>query len=100
MFHELRDNVERALEWIARFGDADGDGYVEYASKSSKGLANQGWKDSGDAIVNVVHDEIVVETGAAETARTVEEAMCAAGEEYVKKVPVKVETKVADEWVK
>jgi hypothetical protein len=30
----------------------------------------------------------------------VEDAMCAAGEEYVKKVPVKVETEVADEWVK
>lgn len=54
-------------------------------------------------IVNVVHDEIVVETDAAEaeeTARTVEEAMCAAGEEYVRKVPVKVESSVSDEWVK
>jgi DNA polymerase-1 len=60
-------------------------------------------RGTGNSIVNVVHDEIVVETdgdGAAETARTVEEAMCAAGEEYVKKVPVKVEAKVADEWVK
>jgi DNA polymerase I len=60
-------------------------------------------RGTGDSIVNVVHDEIVVETdagGAAETARAVEEAMCAAGEEYVRKVPVKVEAKVADEWVK
>jgi DNA polymerase I len=60
-------------------------------------------RGTGNSLVNVVHDEIVVETdadGAAETARTVEEAMCAAGEEYVKKVPVKVEAKVADEWVK
>jgi hypothetical protein len=30
----------------------------------------------------------------------VEDAMCKAGEEYVKKVPVKVETEIADEWVK
>ncbi len=55
------------------------------------------------SVVNVVHDEIVVEAGAAEAeevAKMVEEAMCAAGEEYVKKVPVKVETEVADEWVK
>jgi DNA polymerase-1 len=54
-------------------------------------------------VVNVVHDEIVVETGAgeaSETAKIVEEAMCAAGEEYVRAVPVKVETAVADEWVK
>ena len=60
-------------------------------------------KGTGGAVVNVVHDEIVVEAGAAEAeemARVVEEAMCAAGEEYVKKVPVKVESQIADEWVK
>jgi DNA polymerase-1 len=54
-------------------------------------------------VVNVVHDEIVVEADASEVegvAETVEAAMCAAGEEYVKKVPVKVEAQVADEWVK
>jgi DNA polymerase I len=54
-------------------------------------------------VVNVVHDEIVVEADAAEAAavaETVEAAMCAAGEEYVKKVPIKVESQVADEWVK
>jgi DNA polymerase-1 len=54
-------------------------------------------------IVNIVHDEIVVEADASqaqEVAKMVEDAMCAAGEEYVKKVPVKVETEVSDEWVK
>src|SRR2546423_1855532 len=54
-------------------------------------------------IVNVIHDEIVVEADAGqaeEIARRVEDAMCAAGEEYLKKVPVKVETEVADAWVK
>lgn len=54
-------------------------------------------------MVNVIHDEIVVEADAGqaeEIAKTVEDAMCAAGEEYLKKVPVKVETEVADEWVK
>ncbi|HVG31600.1 MAG TPA: DNA polymerase [Pyrinomonadaceae bacterium] len=54
-------------------------------------------------IVNVVHDEIVVEAAAAEAeeiAKVVEDAMCSAGEEYVRKVPVKVETEVSDEWVK
>ncbi|MGZ6269168.1 MAG: amylo-alpha-1,6-glucosidase, partial [Candidatus Limnocylindrales bacterium] len=40
----------RALEWIDRWGDRDGDGFVEYARRSERGLYNQGWKDSGDAI--------------------------------------------------
>src|SRR5438876_11691025 len=43
-------NVQRALEWIDRYGDLDGDGFVEYSRKSDDGLANQGWKDSHDAI--------------------------------------------------
>src|SRR6266850_1739865 len=54
-------------------------------------------------IVNIIHDEIVVEADtdeAEEVARRVERAMCAAGKEYVKTVPVKVETEIADEWVK
>ncbi len=42
--------VDRALEWIEHFGDRDGDGYVEYARRSPDGLANQGWKDSWDAV--------------------------------------------------
>jgi glycogen debranching enzyme len=52
LFNELKGNVEAALEWIARYGDLDGDGYVEYLCKTEKGLSNQGWKDSGDGIVN------------------------------------------------
>jgi glycogen debranching enzyme len=52
LFFELRENVERALHWIERYGDANQDGYIEYQSKSVNGLSNQGWKDSGDAIVN------------------------------------------------
>ena len=54
-------------------------------------------------IVNIIHDEIVVEADAdeaQEVAVKVERAMVAAGEEYVKTVPVKVETEIADEWVK
>jgi glycogen debranching enzyme len=52
LFNELKANVEKAFEWISRYGDESGDGYLEYSSKSSHGLGNQGWKDSGDAIVN------------------------------------------------
>jgi glycogen debranching enzyme len=46
----LWPSAERALEWIERWGDRDGDGYVEYMRKTPQGLANQGWKDSFDAI--------------------------------------------------
>jgi glycogen debranching enzyme len=46
----LWPNVLAALEWIDRFGDRDGDGLVEYERRSPKGLLNQGWKDSFDAI--------------------------------------------------
>lgn len=51
LFKELRSHVDRALEWIDRYGDAAGDGYVSYVGQTNKGLSNQGWKDSYDAIV-------------------------------------------------
>jgi glycogen debranching enzyme len=47
---DLRENAMRALEWIDRHGDLDGDGYVEYRTRSAQGLRNQGWKDSGDGV--------------------------------------------------
>lgn len=47
---ELLPNADRAIEWIEQFGDADGDGYVEYQRATDRGLANQGWKDSWDGI--------------------------------------------------
>ena len=47
---ELWPSAERALAWIDRWGDCDGDGYVEYIRKTPHGLANQGWKDSSVAI--------------------------------------------------
>jgi glycogen debranching enzyme len=43
-------NVLAALAWIDRYGDRDGDGYVEYQTRSSQGLGNQCWKDSWDGI--------------------------------------------------
>ena len=42
--------ADRALDWIERYGDADGDGFIEYSRKTGEGLANQGWKDSWDGI--------------------------------------------------
>ena len=47
---ELWPAIEAALRWIDNVGDADHDGFVEYYRKTDKGLANQGWKDSHDAI--------------------------------------------------
>lgn len=47
---ELWPQIEAALAWIDGPGDADCDGFVEYHRQTDKGLANQGWKDSHDAI--------------------------------------------------
>ena len=46
----LWPHLVRALEWIDRYGDKDGDGFVEYARRTERGLAHQGWKDSDDAV--------------------------------------------------
>jgi glycogen debranching enzyme len=50
----LWPNAEAALAWIDRYGDRDGDGFVEYHRQTKEGLANQGWKDSFDSIFH--HD--------------------------------------------
>jgi glycogen debranching enzyme len=47
---QIWPNVERALEWMKRYGDRDGDGFLEYYRRSPAGLVNQGWKDSADAV--------------------------------------------------
>ncbi len=52
LFSELRTPMELALQWIDRYGDSDGDGYVDYKATSTLGQVNQGWKDSLDAIMN------------------------------------------------
>ena len=46
----LWPNAEAALAWIDDYGDRDGDGFIEYHRQTKEGLANQGWKDSFDAI--------------------------------------------------
>ena len=47
---ELWPAIEAALGWIDGPGDPDRDGFTEYDRRTEKGLANQGWKDSYDAI--------------------------------------------------
>ncbi|MBI3848046.1 MAG: amylo-alpha-1,6-glucosidase [Planctomycetes bacterium] len=58
LFRELEPNLARALEWMEKYGDRDGDGLFEYAGPDSrpgeqyrKGLRNQGWKDSPTAVL-------------------------------------------------
>jgi glycogen debranching enzyme len=51
LVRDLEPAARAALEWIDRWGDADGDGYVEYERRNTEtGLENQCWKDSGDSI--------------------------------------------------
>ncbi len=52
LVEELRPCLEAALNWLIEYGDLDGDGLIEYRRKSDKGLLNQGWKDSGDAMAH------------------------------------------------
>jgi glycogen debranching enzyme len=47
---ELWPSLEAGLRWIDRYGDRDGDGFVEYYRADASGLANQGWKDSSDSV--------------------------------------------------
>ena len=47
----LQPAAMKALDWMERYGDRDGDGYLEYQTRSKEGLANQCWKDSWNSIL-------------------------------------------------
>ncbi len=49
-FAELWPAVERALQWAEQYGDADGDGYIEFSRRSKRGILHQGWKDSDESM--------------------------------------------------
>jgi glycogen debranching enzyme len=51
LVRRLEPAARAALSWIEGPGDPDGDGYLEYETRSPKGLRNQGWKDSWNAIL-------------------------------------------------
>jgi glycogen debranching enzyme len=51
LVRSLKPNALAALEWIDKFGDSDGDGYIEYERKTNLGLDNQCWKDSWNSIL-------------------------------------------------
>lgn len=46
LYRELLPNIMRALEWIDKYADKDGDGFIEYHSHNDRGVKNQGWKDN------------------------------------------------------
>ncbi|MCL6612868.1 MAG: hypothetical protein K6T66_15155 [Peptococcaceae bacterium] len=49
---DMAGPLEKALHWCFEYGDADGDGFIEYARKADGGLVNQGWKDSWNGVVD------------------------------------------------
>ncbi len=60
-------------------------------------------RGTGGRLVNIVHDEVILECNADEAghiSQLLEQSMVAAGQTYVKRVPVKVDVKIADEWAK
>jgi hypothetical protein len=108
-------SVEVTDEWVDMYdvinsetGQFMANGLVVHNSsadilKRALRLLHDKLRGTSASIINMIHDEIVVETDASEAEEIggiVEDAMCRAGEEYVKKVPVKVETEIADAWVK
>ncbi len=53
LVRRFEPEARAALEWIDRYGDLDGDGYVEYQRRNTEtGLDNQCWKDSHTSIVD------------------------------------------------
>ena len=51
LVQELEPNARAALDWLDRFADRDGDGYIEYERNDESGLENQCWKDSWNSIL-------------------------------------------------
>ncbi|EXX85533.1 amylo-alpha-1,6-glucosidase, partial [Paenibacillus darwinianus] len=52
LLEAMLPHIRRALAWIDRYGNRDGSGFVSYFQESAKGIANQGWKDSGNSVVH------------------------------------------------
>jgi glycogen debranching enzyme len=52
LFHELRPHIDLALQWLNTYGNRQSAGYLSYESHAKKKMVNQGWKDSGNGIVN------------------------------------------------
>jgi glycogen debranching enzyme len=55
---DLLPAARAVLGWLARYGDEDGDGFLEYRRRSAAGGKNQGWKDSDTAIVDEYGNDV------------------------------------------
>ena len=47
---QFKDSIDKALEWVDRYGDVDGDGFQEYGPRAMTGYPNQCWRDSPDGV--------------------------------------------------
>jgi glycogen debranching enzyme len=52
LLEEHLETARACMRWCEEYGDRDGDGLLEYKTRSSRGYRNQGWKDAGDAVVD------------------------------------------------
>ncbi len=52
LFQDLLKNIDAAVSWLDNYTDLDGSGFVSYTSYSTRGIYNQGWKDSWDSIMH------------------------------------------------
>ena len=74
------NNIQRAINWIDEYGDADGDGFVEYQSHNDRGLVHQCWKDSNDSVFHADGREATGAIAASEVQGYVYEAKILAAE--------------------
>ena len=52
LLSQLEHHLRAGLQWLKDYGDTNGDGFIDYEKRSNKGLVNQGWKDSWDALMH------------------------------------------------
>ncbi len=52
LLSQIEHNLRAGLQWLTDYGDTNRDGLIDYEKRSSKGLVNQGWKDSWDALMH------------------------------------------------
>ena len=82
LLSQLLPAAEAALTWIDRYGDLDGDGFLEYRRRTRHGLRNQGWKDSRDSVSFANGDLAEGPSALAEVQGYVYDAKCRMAEVY------------------
>jgi len=54
-------NIEKAIEWIFKYGDMDGDGFIEYEKKAKLGMYHMAWKDREENHLSIDAPVAIVE---------------------------------------